>query len=253
MNLLKSEWIKVTTTKSAYWLYAIGIGLAVVLAVIIGQFDQSATEPVAGEAGGGSDPLFAILGVSAFTVLLVWIAAIVGVTGEYRYHTIKATYLTSPSRWPAIVAKTGLFVVLSVVVTAVAVIVALLVAGALSGNESWTPFSGDGLTYLWRFPVYAALGTLAVMGLAYIMRNAAGTISLFLVWILALEGMVSLIPKVGQDIAGWMPFANGDYWTQGESARGYITWGEWPALALYAAVCVALWVAGLVTTMRRDA
>ena len=29
MNLLKSEWIKVTTTKSAYWLYGIGILLAI--------------------------------------------------------------------------------------------------------------------------------------------------------------------------------------------------------------------------------
>jgi ABC-2 type transport system permease protein len=139
------------------------------------------------------------------------------------------------------------------VVTAVAVVLALLVAGALSGNEGWTPFSGDGLTYLWRFPVYAALGTIAVTGLAYIMRNAAGTISLFLVWILALEGMVSLIPRVGEDIAAWMPFANGDFWTQGESVRGYITWGEWPAFAWFAAVCVALWVIGVLMTLRRDA
>ena len=115
MNQLKSEWIKVTTTKSAYWLYAIGIGLAVVLAVVIGQFEQPATgDPMAGAPGGGSDPLFAILGVSAFTVLLAWIAAIVGVTGEYRYHTIKATFLTTPSRWPAIVAKTALFTVLAI-------------------------------------------------------------------------------------------------------------------------------------------
>ncbi|UVE96606.1 ABC transporter permease [Dietzia sp. B32] len=254
MNQLKSEWIKVTTTKSAYWLYAIGIGLAVVLAVVIGQFEQSATgEPMAGAPGGGSDPLFPILGVSAFTVLLAWIAAIVGVTGEYRYHTIKATFLTTPSRWPAIVAKTVLFMALSVVVTAVGVILALLVAGALSGNEGWTPFSGDGLKYLWRFPVYAALGTLAVMGLAYIMRNAAGTISLFLVWTLALEGMISLIPRVGEDLAAWMPFSNGDFWTQGETVRGYITWGEWPAFAWFAAVCVALWVAGALMTLRRDA
>ena len=51
MNLLKSEWIKATSTKSAYWLYAIGIALAVLLAVIIGRFDQSATDPIAGEAG----------------------------------------------------------------------------------------------------------------------------------------------------------------------------------------------------------
>ncbi|GAA1716794.1 MULTISPECIES: ABC transporter permease [Dietzia] len=254
MNLLKSEWIKVTTTKSAYWLYGLGIALALGLAAIIGQFEQpSAGDPIVGEPGGGGDPLFAILGVGAFTVILAWIAAIVAVTGEYRYHTNKATFLASPSRWPAVVAKTVLFTVMSMVVTAVAVVLSLLVAGALSGLDSWTPFSGDGLTYLVRFPVYAALGTVAVMGLAYIMRNAAGTISLFLVWTLALEGMVSLIPRVGQDIAGWMPFANGDYWTQGETARGFITWGEWPAFAWFAAVCVALWVAGLVITLRRDA
>ena len=254
MNLLKSEWIKVTSTKSAYWLYGIGIFLAVGLAVLFGQLEQtSGGEPMVGEPGGGSDPLFALAGGSVFTVLLTWIAAIVAVTGEHRYHTIRSTFLVTPSRWPAILAKTALFTGMSVVVVAVAVTLSLLVAGGLSGNESWTPFSGDGLQYLWRFPVYAGLGTLAVMGLANIMRNAAGTISLFLVWILALEGMVSMIPRVGTDIAGWMPFANGDFWTQGESVRGHITWGEWPAFALFAAVCVALWLVGLVVTLRRDA
>lgn len=254
MNLLKSEWIKVTTTKSAYWLYGIGIALAVGMAALFGQLEQSgAGDPMAGEPGPGGDALFALAGVSAFTVLLAWIAAIVAVTGEYRYHTIRPTFLVAPARWPAVVAKSVLFVVLSMVVVVVAVVVTLLVGGALSGNDSWTPFSGDGLTYLWRFPVYTGLGTLAVMGLAYVMRNAAGTISLFLVWVLALEGMISLIPRVGQDIAGWMPFSNGDFWTQGEQMRGYITWGEWPAFAWYAAVCVALWVVGLVVTLRRDA
>lgn len=254
MNLLKSEWIKATTTRSVYWLYALGILLALGLAVVIGQFEQTSTgDPIIGEPGGGSDPLFAIIGVSVFTVTLVWIAAIVAVTGEYRFHTIKATFLAAPARWPAVLAKTALFTAMSMVVVAAAVVLSLLVAGALSGNDAWTPFSGVGLTYLARFPVYAGLGTVAVMGLAYLMRNAAGTISLFLVWTLALEGMVSLIPRVGQDIAGWMPFANGDYWTQGETVRGYITWGEWTALAWFAAVCVALWVVGLVVTLRRDA
>lgn len=254
MNLLKSEWIKVTTTRSAYWLYGIGIALALGIAVLIGQLEQTSNgDPVVGEQGGGGAPLFALLGVSAFTIILAWIAAIVAVTGEYRYHTIKTTFLTTPSRWPALVAKTVLFVLLSMIVTAFSVIVALLVAGSLSGKDSWTPFSGDGLDYLWRFPVYAGLGTVAVMGLAYILRNAAGTISLFLVWTLALEGMVSLIPRVGEHIAAWMPFANGDFWTQGESVRGFITWGQGPAFAWFAAVCLALWAVGAVLTLRRDA
>ncbi len=253
MNLLKSEWIKVTTTKSAYWLYAIGIALGVGLAALFGQLEQSMSGEMAEAEVQGGDPLFALMGVSAFTVLLVWIAAIVAVTGEYRYHTLKTTFLVTPARWPAVVAKTVLFVVLSMVVVVVAVFFSLLVGGALSGNDTWTPFSGQGLEYLWRFPVYAAVGTLAVMGLAYIMRNAAGTISLFLVWVLALEGMVSLIPKVGTDIAAWMPFSNGDFWTQGESMRGYVTWGEWPAFAWYLVVCAALWAVGLVLTLRRDA
>lgn len=253
MNLLKSEWIKVTTTKSAYWLYAIGIALGVGLAALFGQLEQSVSGEMAEADVQGGDPLFALLGVSAFTVLLVWIAAIVAVTGEYRYHTLKTTFLVTPARWPAVVAKTVLFVVLSMVVVVVTVFFSLLVGGALSGNDTWTPFSGQGLEYLWRFPVYAGVGTLAVMGLAYVMRNAAGTISLFLVWVLALEGMISLIPRVGTDIAGWMPFSNGDFWTQGESMRGYVTWGEWPAFAWFLAVCAALWVVGLVMTLRRDA
>ena len=124
MNLLKSEWIKVTTTKSAYWLYGIGIALALGIAVLLGQLEQSSGgEPVAGAPGGGSSPLFAITGVSAFTVLLVWIAAIVAVTGEYRYHTIRPSLLVTPSRWPVLVAKTVLFVVMSMVVVLVAVVV----------------------------------------------------------------------------------------------------------------------------------
>lgn len=254
MTLLKSEWIKLTTTKSAYWLYGLAVLFAVGLAALIGQFEQASSgEPVAGAPGGGSDPLFAILGVSVFTVFLVWIAAIVAVTGEYRYHTIKATFLAAPNRWSAIVAKTLLFTVASIVVTAVAIIISFLVAGGLSGVDAWTPFSGEGFQLLWRFPVYAGLGTLAVLGLAYIMRNAAGAIALLFVWVLALEPMVMLIPKVGETLAGWMPFANGDFWTQGEIAQGNITWGEWPALAWYAAVCVVLWAVGLVITLRRDA
>lgn len=253
-GLLKSEWIKITSTRSAYWLYGLALLFAVGFAALIGQFEQASSgEPIVGAPGGGSDPLFALAGVSSFSLNLAWIAAIIGVTGEYRFHTIKGTFLAVPTRWKAVLAKSVLYVAASMVVTAVAVLFSLLLAGALSGNDSWTPFSGDGLRYLWRLPVLAGLGTLAVLGLAFIMRNAAGTIALFLVWTLALEGLVGLIPKIGQTLSGWMPFGNGNYWAQGEIARMNISWGEWPALAWFAVVCGALWAVGLVLTMRRDA
>lgn len=254
MNLLKSEWIKATSTKSAYWLYGIGLILGVGFAAIIGQFEQPAGgNPMAGEAGGGSGPLFPLLGVVGFTITLAWIAAIVAVTGEYRFNTIKTTFLGAPSRWKPVLAKTVLFTALSMVVTVLAVVLSLLLAGSLSGRDEWTPFSGEGLEYLMRFPVHAGLGTIALMGLAFIMRNAAGAISLFLVWTLALENMVALIPRIGEDLAGWMPFANGDFWTQGENLRGPVTWGEWTALAWFATVCAVLWIVGLALTLRRDA
>ena len=253
MNLLKSEWIKVTSTKSAYWLYGIALVLGIGLAALFGKLNETVSaDPAMVDAGVGGLGL-AMSGVSGFSIYLAWIAAIVAVTGEYRYHTVKGTFLASPRRWPAILAKTGLFTLLAAVVTAVAVLVSVLVAGALSGIDSWTPFSDEGLRLLWRFPVFAAVGTLAVMGLAYIMRNAAGAIALFLVWTMALEGLVGLIPRVGEKIAGWMPFANGNFWAQGEMARMNITWGEWPAFALFSAVCVVLWLVGVVMTLRRDA
>lgn len=254
MNLLRSEWIKLTSTKSGYWLYGLAIVFAVGIAALIGQFEQASSgEPIAGAPGGGSAPLFAVSGVTSFTITLVWIAAIVAVTGEYRYHTMKTTFLAAPQRWKPVLAKTGLFTALSMIVTAIAVLLSLLVAGALSGNEDWTPFRGEGLELLWKFPVFAGIGTLFCLGLAYIMRNAAGTIALLLVWQLAVESLVMLIPRIGDTLSGWMPFLNGNFWVQGEVARMHIDWSQTTALGWFAAVCVVVWAAGVALVHLRDA
>src|SRR5699024_1539837 len=124
MTLLKSEWIKLTTTQSAYWLYGLAIVFAVGLGAIVGQFEQ---------VSAGGAPAFALMGVTVSAVFLVWIAAIVWVAGEYRYHTLKATFLVAPARWPAIVTKTARLTVASMLVTAVSIILAFVVAGGLSG------------------------------------------------------------------------------------------------------------------------
>ena len=88
-------------------------------------------------------------------------------------------------------------------------------------------------------------------GLSLLLRNAAAAISLLLVWSLALESIIPSIPKVGETLADFMPFADGMSWALGTGAHN--DWGSGINLLWYAVVCVVLWAAGLLVTMRRDA
>ena len=252
IGLLKSEWIKLTTVRSPYWLYTLGVLFTVGIGAIIGRVSSSDGGGDAGDGGPSLLALFAMLGVGVFLQSFVWIQSIIAVTGDFRYNTNKTTYLAAPRRWDAVLAKTLVVVLATVVVSAVGVLLGLL-AGRLFGAEDWSPFADDGLRYLLRFPVFFGIGALACIGLAYTLRNAAGAISLVLVWTLAAEDMLPQVPKVGEKIAGWLPFANGRYWTQGELARGLIDWGQPAALAWYAAICLVIWGIGVAMVLRRDA
>ena len=171
--------------------------------------------------------------------------------GEYRYNTIRSTFLAAPQRWNAIVAKTVVYVAASVVVTVVTILVAMLAAQGLTGDEGWSPFSGDGLDLLWRYPIYLGLATIAAVGLSLLLRNAAAAISLLLVWSLAIENIVPNIPKVGDKVADFMPFLDGQSWVTGSGA--FNDWGPGTNLLWFVVVCVVMWAAGLIVTMRRDA
>jgi ABC-2 type transport system permease protein len=80
-----------------------------------------------------------------------------------------------------------------------------------------------------------------------------------LVWTQVLEGVVIFIPGAGKHIYQWMPFHAADQFVgAGGFGAGPLQLpaaplGPWGYLGYFAAICVALFVAGVLVTARRDA
>ena len=255
IGLLRSEWIKTTSTRSPYWLLAIALGLSLLFAFLVARFLTS-DDPNAGFIDPASaEAVWSTLeGYTLFSVLLIWIVGIISVTGEYRFGTVRPTFLAEPTRWQAILAKALFNVVLAALAAFVIVLLSLALAEIVKATDSFDPFAETGMAALWRAPVYTAIGMLAAIGLGYLMRNSAGAIVVILLWATVIENLTALIPRFGQDIAEWMPFSNGEYWMkEGVLSGSNIDWSQGTGLILFLGVAVALFVAGLVSTLYRDA
>ena len=81
-------------------------------------------------------------------------------------------------------------------------------------------------------------------------------------WALVVENVLVFLPRIGDDIAPWLPFGNvGNFLTAGDdvasgAAFGFAVnypFGPWGSLAYFAAISLALLVVSLVVAQRRDA
>lgn len=243
MSTLAVERIKLTSTRSPWWCTALALGATAGIAALFAglapddiELDVAATQ----------------MGLQ-FGMMIMMVMAALAVTTEYRFGTIRTTFLAVPSRPRALVAKTAVVgMVAGVVGLAAAFVswgVAVLLRPAvdlgLHTAADWRTVAGSGLTYL-----FAAV--LAV-GLGILVRQSAAAVAILLVWPLLLEQLVMLIPNVGPDIQHWLPFTAADRFVSMTEAVPQIPYGPWGAFAYFAAVSVAVLVVGLVVAQRRDA
>src|SRR5699024_9684778 len=179
---------------------------------------------------------------------------------EYRFNTIKTTFQAHPNRATAMLAKAAVVAVLALVLGEIAGFgswgLTMLMRPeadlALHGSTDWINVVGIG-------PIYALTAVLAV-GVGLLVRHSAGTIALLLIYSLAVEDLVQLIPNIGEDIFRWMPFNVADKFITGDSGIS----AEGPpmstaelsqpwALAYFAGIAIVVLLVGIVTTKRRDA
>jgi ABC-2 type transport system permease protein len=122
---------------------------------------------------------------------------------------------------------------------------------SLHTAADWRSVLGQGLVFL--------LTAVAGVGVALLLRSVAFALTLILVWTQLLEGLVLLVPGAGKHIYPWMPFHAADEFV---GASGFSTGplqvpsaalGPWGYLGYFAAFCLALFVAGVLVTARRDA
>lgn len=253
MTLLTVERIKLFSTRSPWWCMItaalVTIGLTAIFAAAISGSEVADLTP----------------GFTQFTytfgLIVMMVMATLAVTTEYRFSTIRATFLAVPQRTPALVAKAVVVAALAGIVGEIAAVsswgVAYLIQPdaplALDGADQYRNVFGVGLIY-----VFAAVFAIAV---GLIVRHSAGAIVVQLVYVLLLEGLLPAIPRIGDSIQRWLPFVVGDNFIVGSQpamddgppvVEG-LPFGPWGSLAYFAAVCIALFIVGCVLAKRRDA
>lgn len=243
MTLLAVERIKLFTTRSPWWCALITLAVVIGFAAIF--------------AGAAPTGEFTDVGMSqfgyAFGMTVIMVLAALSVTTEYRFGTIRTTFQAVPNRSSALLAKTGVVALLSLVIGEIAAFGAWGLASvmrpedlSLNTTAEWISVAGVGGVF--------ALASVIAVAIGILIRHSAGAISLLLIYTLVVENLIQLIPKIGRDIYEWMPFHVADRFLNGSgAAASEAAMSQGGALAYFAGVAAVLLTISLVVAKKRDA
>jgi ABC-2 type transport system permease protein len=235
----RAEFLKIRTTRTTLGL-ALGMATLVLLIVVLaGLLDERRSLT---EAGTQRD-LFSVAGFSSVFAAL---AGVLLVTSEYRFGTIRPTFLFTPRRSRVIAAKVVASFVAGLALAATAFALSLGVGStilasrgiSISGDEVARLIGGGILSAAFWGAIGAALGS--------IVRNQVGAVIGLLAWVLIAENVLfGLVPSVGR----YTP-AQAERALTGADAEHLVPAAAGAALLLTWAV--GLTVAGAALTARRD-
>ncbi|MEV5715260.1 hypothetical protein AB0L41_15270 [Amycolatopsis mediterranei] len=249
MNLLAVERIKLFSTRSPWWCAIITLALTIGFAAILAGA-SSADAPIALSATQ--------FGGSQFGIAVVMVLAALAVTTEYRFNTIRTTFQAVPHRSPALIAKAVVVAVVALVIGEIGAFGALGLAMLMRPNDGLGLHSTqDWLNVAGLGPVFAISAVLA-MALGVLIRHSAGAIALLLIYYLAVEELVQIIPKVGHHIHEWLPFNVANKFLRGSAVVDGPAPSDSPlspgwALAYFAGIALVFLLVALGVAKKRDA
>jgi len=250
MTLLNVERIKLFSTRSPYWCLAAIAVAALGFATLFGLVEQ----------GDAALPYIFLRGVGLGTSIFMVLAAL-SVTTEYRFGTIRNTFLAVPRRPAVLAAKTALLALMGGVVGLVMAVASYFLAKSLAKSppvplqltswDDWRQVVGYGAIFAIAAVIAVSVGT--------IVRQSAGAVAILLLWPLVLEGLFSLIPTVGEKVGPWLPFSASDRIVAPTTgiANLFQPSGNGPnalqGLLVFAGTALVLWLIALVLLQKRDA
>lgn len=248
---VRSEWIKLLSIRSPYWCIAavavLSLGIAALLAGV-GAFTGAAGDPITDT----DDAYIALSGLSGFGTIVLMIMAVLGITSEFRFGTIRSTFAAQPRRGLVLGAKAAVFGGLAVAVTVVLAVLSLLLASALISGGSIDLGSDSAVRQIWGIPVVAFCFVLVGLGVGAIIRHTAGALVVLLLWVFVLESIIAILPKVGSQVGPFLPFRNADRFLAGGGGDDF-HWGIYGSIGYFAVIAVVVFAAGLLALSRRDA
>ncbi|PRQ10585.1 hypothetical protein C1Y63_10770 [Corynebacterium sp. 13CS0277] len=250
-RLMLSEWTKLRSTKSFWWISAIMVGLC----ALINALTVIGTVQLAGDTGNFKlSALDAVNAVSSVGFIVLIIGMLMSVTSEYRHDLALSTFLATPRRVWVLVAKAVNYAIIGAILTEITLFVSIVTMKLCAGDyaDSVTIAGDDAVQrILWVLPLLAALLAPFCVGVGALIRQTAGASSLMILWFAVMENLVMFIPKIGVKVAQWLPFMN---FTAFMNGRPYNTHFESATAGLWIFVVwsAALFVLGCVVVRTRD-
>ena len=262
MGAVRAEQIKLTSTRAPWWCIAAVVVLGLVIAGLIAYVirdagaisDQSQDVGTDGSVDQSSAASFYLIGVNFFGVVILIIMAVLGVTTEFRFGTIRTSFLATPRRQNVLCAKALVYVALTcVVIVPLSLCCVLLVKVVSNGSSGLDLGSEHVIRQIWGTAVWASLCVIVGIGVGAIVRQTAGAVSVVLVWMLVIENVAAKLPVVGHRIGPFLPFRNGSRFLDGDSPGDGYHWSSWVSLVYFGVFAAIVFAVGVLLVNRRDA
>ncbi len=241
MNLLRSEWLKLWTTRTTWVMLGIGLlGEGLFAGLYPGLASLSDIEEQLGKGEIAT-------GVGLLMVLML-VLGVLTVTTEFRHGTSSSTFLVSPRRYPILLAKLAA----ALLVGLLAGLAFVVVNGGLSlsliaGRGGDLPTVSDLASVYAGVVVSFALLSAFGFGVGAIVRNQVGAIIAAIAFFFVLSPLPELLPgSIGEYFPAQALGALHGH-TEGDGTLGQIGGGL--VLAAWAAVLVAI---GILLVCKRD-
>jgi ABC-2 type transport system permease protein len=244
-RLVRAELAKLRTIRLFY-------GVAATMAAF-GVLTVVANVTSAGQQGNpplSADDLPALVGAPAVQLAgAALLLGILGMTGEFRHHTITQTFLTTPDRGRVVAAKLAAYALagIAVAILTLAVTTAVALPWMNAKDLSVSVLDGGLGRVLGGTLLAAGLCGLVGVGIGALIRNQVAAVVGVLVWVLVVEGLLlSLLnaPSLGK----WLPSAAAAALTN--PSDGHLS--RWAGGLLFAAYGLAFSVVGTRFVIRRD-
>jgi hypothetical protein len=241
LNLLRSEWLKLWTTRTTWVMLGIGLlGEALFAGLYTGLASLGEVEAELQEGEVAT-------GVGLLMVLMLVLGVLI-ITTEFRHGTSSSTFLASPKRYPALLAKIGASLLVGLLAGLVFVAVNGGLALPLIADRGGDLPSASDLVSVYAgvvasFAILAAFG----FGVGAIVRNQVGAIIAAIAFFFILSPLPELLPgSIGEYFpAQALGSLHGH--VEGEGSLDQVTGGL--VLAAWTAVLVAI---GILLVCRRD-
>lgn len=198
-GLLRSEWIKLTTVRTTWWLAVALVGLLLLSTLLPLLVSPTGTPPPV------DDPTLqiAVLHAGSQAGTFALILGIIGAAGEYRQSMITPTLLATPRRGEVVAGKSLVYGFAGLLLGVLAFAVAAIVLAAVAGPASLGIPAGDVARVVGGGLAFCLLSGVLGVGLGFLIRSQVGALSVALVLVLVAEPIVqAFAPGVGRWLMG---------------------------------------------------